>query len=194
MNHMELQYFKTDKNGTKYFYDWKCPRCAGYGQAEKWRFTGLTCFACGGSGRRNVAKIVKEYTPEYWAKLEARRIARQEKYEKDHAEEIAQKKAEQDRLEAEQKRREDEWKVNRYKVIFSENGCDDNGIGYVHLGNTYPVKDQFKKNGGRWIYGSWVCPVEIKAKGVKAVKIDLSKCLEEGQKAPCEVIWDAQKM
>lgn len=186
MNHMELQYFKTDRNGTKYFYDWCCPRCSGYGMLDKWINTGKVCYACGGSGKRSAPKVVKEYTEEYIAKMEAKRIAKQKKYEEDHAEEIAQQKAKQARKVA-------EWKANRYKFIFSENGCDENGIGYVHMGNTYPVKDQFKKNGGKWIYGSWVCPVEIKAKGIRAVKIDLSKSLEDGEKAPCEVIWDAQE-
>lgn len=172
MNHMELQYVKTDKNGTKYFYDWKCPRCCGYGMLDKWINTGKVCYACGGSGKRNVAKIVKEYTPEYWAKLEARRIAKQEKYEKDHAEEIAQKKAEQDRLEAEYWRREDER-------IFNLHGCGSDGIGYILTGNTYPIKDQIKALGGKWIFSAWICPTEVTAKGVTVQKIDLNTCRNE---------------
>ena len=98
MNHMELQYFKTDKNGTKYFYDWKCPRCCGYGMLDKWINTGKTCYACGGSGVRTKAKIVKEYTPEYWAKLDAKQKARNAKraeeaakYAEEHADEIGRK-------------------------------------------------------------------------------------------------------
>ena len=163
MNHMELQYFKTDKNGTKYYYDWKCPRCAGYGQAEKWRFTGLTCFECGGTGLRRVAKIVKEYTPEYWAKLVARRQAKAEKeatekakYEAEHADEIA---------------------AEIQKTIekrYSEFGCGKDGIGYVLTGNTFKAKDEIKKAGGRWIYGCWICPIEIKGIGITVKRIDLS--------------------
>ena len=44
---------------------------------------------------------MKEYTGEYFAKLEAKRIAKQKKYEEEHAGEIAAAKAEQERLEAE---------------------------------------------------------------------------------------------
>ena len=50
---------------------------------------------------RKTPRIVKEYTDEYAAKLEAKRIAKQQKYEAEHADEIAAAKAEQKRLEAE---------------------------------------------------------------------------------------------
>lgn len=162
MNYMELQYFKTDKNGTKYFYDWKCPRCGGAGFADKWINTGRVCFACGGSGKRAVAKIVKEYTSEYRDKLEEKARARSAKraeaaarYAEEHADEIA-----------EQVRK---TKEKRY----AEFGCGPDGIGYVYQGNTYLVKDQIKKAGGRWIYGVWVCPVEIAVEGISIKRISL---------------------
>ena len=173
MNHMELQYFKTDKNGTKYFYDWMCPRCAGAGFADKWINTGRVCFACGGSGKRSVAKIVKEYTPEYWAKLEAKRQAKAAKeeearkqYEEEHADEIAAKRAAEDQ--------------RIFEFRCSENGCGKDGIGFVLTGNTFPVKDQIKKAGGRWIYGCWVCPIEIKGNGITAKRIDISSHISTG--------------
>ena len=172
MNHMELQYFKTDKNGTKYFYDWKCPRCAGAGFADKWAYTGRVCYACGGTGKRHVAKIVKEYSPEYWAKLEARRQARAAKYAEDHAEEIAAEKAERERREA-------KWRKEENARICARLGCGDNGIGYILTGDTYPVKDTIKANGGKWIYQTWVAPVQIEAKGVNAVRIDLNKFIND---------------
>lgn len=163
MNHMELQYFKTDKNGTKYFYDWKCPRCCGYGMLDKWINTGRTCYACGGSGVRTKAKIVKEYTPEYWAKLDAKQKARNAKraeeaakYAEEHADEIA---------EAHRKAME---------FRYSEYGCGKDGVGYVLKGNTYPVKEEIKKNGGRWIYGCWICPVEINGKGITSKRIEIA--------------------
>ena len=56
---------------------------------------------CGGSGLRNKPVTVKEYTDEYAAKLEARRIAKEAKYAEEHADEIAAAKAEQERREAE---------------------------------------------------------------------------------------------
>lgn len=160
---MKPIYFKTDKNGTKYFYDYTCPRCSGYGMLDKWINTGKVCYACGGSGKRAVAKIVKEYTPEYWDKLQARRMAKSEKqkaeaakYAKEHADEIEEQ--------------------NR-KIIekrYADHGCGADGVGFVLTGNTFPIKDQIKKSGGRWIYGVWICPVAIEADGVSIKKIDLS--------------------
>lgn len=167
-----IKYIRTDKNGTKIYHDYTCPRCCGYGELDKWFYTGKVCFACGGTGMRAVAKVVKEYTEEYAAKLEARRIAKQRKYEEEHAEEIAQAKAEQ-------KRREEEWRISQNVWTCQTYGCGKDGTGYVLLGKTYGIKDQIKAEGGKWIYGSWVCPVEIKAKGVTAVKIDLNTCMNE---------------
>ena len=154
-----IKYVRTDKNGTKIYHDFTCPRCCGYGELDKWMFTGRTCFACGGSGQRSVAKVVKEYTPEYLAKLDARRRAKDAKRIAEaakYAEELAE---------------------NARKTIefrYAQNGCGKDGVGYVLTGKTYPVKDEIKKNGGRWIYGAWICPVEFKGEGIASKKIDLS--------------------
>jgi len=185
---MEPIYIRTDKNGTKIFHDYTCPRCAGYGEADKWKYTGSICFACGGTGKRTRPLVIKEYTDEYAAKLEARRIAKQKKYEEDHAEEIAKEKAEKEA-------REKEWRQRELLRQYSENGCGPDGIGYVHTGNTYPIKDKLKAAGGRWIYGAWVCPVSFEGKGIRAVKIDLSKSVNEYGRIPeaSDIIWEAQK-
>ena len=173
---MELQYVRTDRNGTKYYNDWQCPRCGGAGESDNWYRTGRTCFECGGTGRRGTPKIVKEYTPEYEAKLDAKRVARQAKYEAEHAEEIEQEKA-----------RVAEF--NRRMTIKQrlEYGCNEEGIGYVLTGNTYKVKEQIKANGGRWCYGVWICPVEMKIVGVTVTKIDISNRENEVN----EVVWEA---
>lgn len=181
---MKPIYIRTDRNGTKIYHDYTCPRCSGYGMLDKWINTGKVCFACGGTGKRTSPKVIKEYTDEYASKLEAKRIAKQRKYEEEHADEIAQAKAEQER-------RHEEWKREHLQYLFSENGCDENGIGYVLKGKTYPIKDKIKVAGGRWIYGVWVCPVQIEAKGVYAVKIDISKCLDDDSEPACDVIWKA---
>ena len=187
-NPMEPIYIRTDKNGTKIYYDWNCPRCCGYGMLDKWINTGRVCYACGGSGKRVRAKIVKEYTPEYWAKLDAKRKAKAQKeaderakYAEEHADEIAE--------------------MNRKRIEFryAENGCGPDGIGYVLNGNTYPVKDQIRKAGGKCIYGVWVCPIEIAGKGINPVRINISGCFypdgakenENGQYAS-DIIWDAR--
>lgn len=96
-----IEYIRTDKNGTKIYADWTCPRCGGEGESSMWLKTGKVCFRCGGSGLRNRPVIVKEYTDEYAAKLKARRQAKAAKYAEEHAEEIAAAKAEQERRDAE---------------------------------------------------------------------------------------------
>lgn len=168
----ELQYVRTDRNGTKYFYDWTCPRCAGAGAADKWMFTGRICYACGGTGKRAKPLTVKEYTPEHEAKLEAKRMARQAKYEAEHADEIAEKKAEADRREA-------EYKAHVNANTCRDLGCGADGIGYVLIGNTYPVKEQIKAACGKWVAGTWVCPAKFEAKNVSAVQINLNSIVNE---------------
>ena len=170
---MEPIYIRTDKNGTKIYHDWTCPRCGGAGQADKWIMTGKICYACGGSGKRARAKIVKEYTPEYWAKLEAKRIAKDQKRiaeEKKYAEE-----------------HQEEIEAARRKVLesrYAEFGCGKDGIGYVLKGNTYPVKDQIKAAGGKWLYGCWICPVAINGNGITPKQINLSGHIGSGS-----VMW-----
>lgn len=104
---------RVDKNGTKYYEGLvPCERCGGAGGADKWAYTGWTCYECGGTGK--VAGSWKEYTPEYEAKLAERRRKRAEKYQREHAEEIrqqeearakeeAERKAELERIEAEER-------------------------------------------------------------------------------------------
>lgn len=93
---------KTDRNGTKY---WNtrvmCDRCCGGSGIYRWgaiqtdgkghvigsTYAG-TCFKCGGAGY--VWEIVKEYTPEYRAKLDAanekRKAKQRAKWEAERAE------------------------------------------------------------------------------------------------------------
>lgn len=153
---------RTDRNGTKY---WNvidvCPRCGGRGDYILGNLNYGVCFQCGGSGKREYN--FKEYTPEHEAKLEARRQAKAKKaaeekakYEEEHADELAEK---------------------RNKIIecrYADLGCGKDGIGYALTGKTYPIKEQIKQNGGRWIFGAWVCPVEIKGDGIMVQKIDLN--------------------
>lgn len=167
-----IKYVRTDKNGTKIYYDFTCPRCCGYGELDKWIFTGRTCYACGGSGQRAVAKVVKEYTPEYRAKLEARRQAKAKKeaeerakYEAEHAEEIAAKEA--------ARRQENN------KRILRDHGLSDDGTGYVLTGDTYPIKEKIKAAGGRWLCITWVCPVKITAPDIEATAIDAHDAMDK---------------
>ena len=112
---------RIDRNGTKYYEgDVPCSRCGGAGGADKWQFTGWTCYQCGGSGKEHGKW--KEYTPEYEAKLNARRKAKAEQYEREHAEEIAKaeqerkSKEEADRIarEAEEKRIQEQKSISQH--------------------------------------------------------------------------------
>lgn len=158
---------RIDRNWTKY---WDitdvCPRCGGRGDYICGINYGI-CFLCHGTGTKQYTW--KEYTPEHEAKLEARRQAKaakrleeRAKYNEEHADEIA----EQNRKALER--------------AYADFGCGPDGIGYALLGNTYRIKEQIKQNGGRWIYGAWVCPVEMQGKGITIRKIDLNGHLAIG--------------
>lgn len=123
---MTKKLIKIDRNGTKYYMTkGYCSRCGGAGGADKWQFTGWTCYECGGTGEGR-SEIIKEYTPEYEAKLEERRAKRRAKWEAEHAEEIAAKKAKEAaeaearrkaEEEAEKARQEEEARIKAEKAI-----------------------------------------------------------------------------
>jgi hypothetical protein len=133
----ELQYIKTDKNGTKYYHDWNCPRCGGEGYNAGWRVYGSECFACRGKGISAKPRIVKEYLPEYKAKLEAKAEAKR-------AEKVAQIKAE------------------GYLKTARKYGFDENGVGYVYTGNTYAIREELRTHGAKFSWElHWVSPRPI---------------------------------
>lgn len=122
--------FKIDKNGTKYYYDYTCPRCGGAGGSDKWQFTGWKCYDCGGSGKRATPIVYKVYTPEYQAKLDERRAKRQAKRE------------------AELKSREAEIRAE----WLAKNQFDKDGFTYLFKGDTYSHKDDIKATGAKFDY------------------------------------------
>lgn len=109
-----MEYIKTDRNGTKYYLDWNCPRCGGEGESTMWYRTGCICYECGGSGKRKTPKTVKEYTDEYAAKLNARRVA---KWNREHADEIAKAEAERAEREAAEAKRKADAEAERIRRI-----------------------------------------------------------------------------
>lgn len=121
----ERIYMKTDKNGTKYYADYTCRRCGGLGGSDKWQFTGWKCYECGGTGKTTRPEIIKEYTPEYEAKLNERRAKRQ-------AKRIAELEAKADDTRA-------KW--------LEKNQFDADGFTYLFKGDTYARKDEIKANG-----------------------------------------------
>ena len=125
---MERELVKVDRNGTKYFRDRvRCDRCCNSSGVYRWgaiqtdwngnvigsTFAGV-CFKCGGKGY--VWDIVKEYTPEYRAKLDAanakRKAAKQAKWEAE--------RAEREKALAEQRAKEAAERAEREKARLEE--------------------------------------------------------------------------
>lgn len=152
-----LKYIRTDRNGTKYFEDWTCPRCGGAGEAQKWEYTGKICWGCGGTGRRPKPLIVKEYTPEHEAKLEARRKARE-----------AKRLAENPPPSEEELRRlADEARRN----VWENEGFNRDGVGYLHTGDTYKNRSKLQARHGRWNTFLHGYVIREKVEGLKGVEI-----------------------
>lgn len=111
---------RTDKNGTKYYVEHKCPKCDGQGYIPGYEFIeGGICFLCGGSGIHTTHW--KEYTEEYAKKLSDKRLER-----------ARAKSAELNK----------EW--------LEKNGFSANGKVWIVLGNTYNIKDELKAAGARF--------------------------------------------
>jgi len=84
-----------------------CTRCGGPGGAEQWRHTGWTCYRCGGNGIDPNPEIIKLYTAEQNAKLDATAVKKAEKR--------AAKAAEKARLEQERRDREKQELLTIYR-------------------------------------------------------------------------------
>lgn len=121
-------YIKTDKNGTKIYYDYTCSRCGGEGGYDGWKYTGYWCFKCGGSGLQDKPEIIKEYTEEYQAKLDAQRAKRAEK-----------------RLQEQIRKFNEEM-----PQMLADMGFSPEGKAWLVIGNTYDIKDELKMKGARW--------------------------------------------
>lgn len=118
---MEGTLYKTDRNGTKYYHNnGICPACGGTGYLPQYHFNeGGLCFTCNGSGFKRITW--KKYTPEYEAKLNAKKNAKR----------IAQA---------------DETN----KFFLRKYNFNEDGKIYVVLGNTYEIKEQLKAEGARY--------------------------------------------
>lgn len=169
----ELQFIRTDRNGTKIFHDWNCPRCGGAGRSDNWRRTGYTCHECGGSGKRNNPKVIKEYTPEYAAKLEARRIAKLPP-QPDETELIARAK-------------------EALRNTWQSQGFSRDGVAYIHIGNTFKHKDAIRRAGGRWCsyINAWIAPRKVEGlAGVKIKEIHAPDVCNDYGRIDPEKMWD----
>lgn len=111
---------KIDRNGTKYWYEHTCPKCGGKGiLPEYMTIESGICFKCRGTGE--FGHTWKEYTPEYAAKLEERRLTKLRK----KAPEINAK-------------------------LFKEEGFNEEGFMWIVLGDTYSIKEELKAAGAKF--------------------------------------------
>lgn len=152
----ELEYVRTDRNGTKIYHDNNCPHCSGYGSLEKWAHTGKTCFECGGTGLRPRPKVVKVYTAEHRARLDAQKAARDAKKIADNP------PPSEDDLRAAAR----EAVLN----VWQSQGFNRDGSGFVLSGDTYPNREAIYSSGGRWcrFIKAYVAPRTID--GLRGIK------------------------
>lgn len=127
--HSRWHYDRTDRNGTRYFYDNTCPRCGGTGHLHGYEYVqGGICFKCEGSGVVEKPRTIKVYTEAHGAKLKAGREARAQQKE---IERLAKARASRG-----------EWLS---KLGFGNE--DGEWVLYMVKGNTYSIKDELKALG-----------------------------------------------
>lgn len=155
---MPAQLIRTDKNGTKYFVDYRCDKCGGTGYIQYYSHidSGI-CYLCNGTGVH--ASKWTERTPEHEAKLAERRLAKV-------------------RAGAEVKNTE----------FLLKHGFNQQGEIWLVLGDTYPIKDELKGLGAKfssifgWTFssGAWAYPLR------KVTKDDLVQLTYMAEEAPVE--------
>lgn len=124
---MGTRLVRTDKNGTQYWVDDRCPKCGGSGYLSCYAYhDGGVCYQCMGSGFGHTSW--KVYTPEYQAKLDERRKAKEKRDRAKFEENIAE-----------------------YR---KDLGLAENGLCYIVMAKTFGKKEELKAAGGRF-NGSW---------------------------------------
>lgn len=159
-----MKLIKIDRNGSKYYEGMiDCPKCGGSGlivhhmengqPSYQWTDGGV-CWKCSGSGKV-LGKWI-ERTPEYEAKLAAKRLAKQEA-------KLAEQKAHADETNAE---------------FFQKQGFNADGKTWVVLGNTFEVKDQLKEAGCKFT-GILGWHTDHQLEGYDMLMLDVSECYDK---------------
>lgn len=152
------KYIKTDRNGTQYFEVTEpCWKCNGKGIIPEYAgIYGGECFECGGSG--HLHRIVKKYTPEYAAKLEARRAkkAAKEAAEREarEAKEKAEREAKEAKLKSEAEALEAKKNAERAKTTYFGNVGDKVTLAVTLVARRWFERPSFKGYGTDtvWVY------------------------------------------
>ena len=165
--HPKWRYERTDRNGTRYFYDSTCTRCGGRGVIEGYRYVeGGVCFECGGSGIGHKPEEIKVYTPEHEAKLAAQRAAR------------AEKRAQERKV---------EFSKNYDKLMRAQGFGFDNDEYCIYrvVGNTFSIKDELKALGCKFKPSvGWYADHALE--GYETQRMVAASLLEE---SPVSILW-----
>lgn len=163
---------KIDRNGSKHYEGMiTCDRCGGRGyyaiamrnnQPVLSPLDSGVCWKCGGAGKVHGTWI--ERTPEYEAKLAAKRLERHNK-----------KMAELEAKQAERKAHADELNA----VFFQKQGFNAEGKTWVVLGDTYQIKDELKALGCRYTTMiGW--HIDHDLDGYDTLMVDVEDCFYTG--------------
>lgn len=153
---MGAKLIRIDRNGSKYYEGMvKCDRCGGVGGSDVWMRTDWTCWKCGGTGKI-FAKWV-ERTPEYEAKLAARRHAKwkaeQEKTEAERKAREAEEEAKREAEEAMRKAEEERIKAEKAKSQYVGEVGDKIQIEAVYDHSAwFDVRDMFGRPERRYVH------------------------------------------
>lgn len=116
----EPKLIRVDRNGTKYYVDYRCPKCGGTGYINGYEhIDGARCWKCNATGYYETK--FKEYTPEYAQKLADRRRAK------------ALKGADE-----------------RNAKFLAKEGFSADGKAWLVCGDTYSIKDELKNAGAKY--------------------------------------------
>lgn len=141
-----LHLIREDKNGTRYYTDYTCPKCGGTGYIDYFAHVQKgQCFKCGGSGEwEHGLKVVKE---SYRKKLDARRL------EKARA-----------------------MAAERNAAYFKKMGLASDGSFWVVMGDTFSIKDELKAKGARFHHSiGWYFAEKVDGYDMERVGLDSEK-------------------
>lgn len=161
--HGEAYIERVDRNGTEHWLDLNCPKCGGSGYLPGYEFIdGARCWKCRATGYHPHRWLV--HTPEYAAKLEAKRVA------KARAKNLTERA---DFLERE--------------------GFGPDGKTFVVVGKTFDIKDELKEAGAKFNYVlNWHFPVKPEA--YTTVELTVEECFWENDLAALHWNDDLQEL